>query len=402
MVRVTLGLLCAAAFGCGSGPPPENAPPGPRPSDSAGGGADARGGAGAADTPPAVGGTAGSSASGTGNAGAGGAGNAGAGGTPDRGGASNAGARADGGAAPAAGGAGSPSGGASASGPGGRGGAGMPVGGASGTGADRGGAANGAAAGNGGRTSGAAGSASAGQVCDGAAPAHAVTIHVIGDSTASVYGSSYYPRMGWGQPLGDRFAPQCAVVSDKALSGRSSKSFADEGNWMPIVNALEKDDVVLIQFAHNDEKSDDPTRYTDPETTYKQYLTTYVTDTRGKQAVPILVTPIVRNQWNGTALQDTHGAYPPAMRELARELDVELIDLTAITEAYFERIGQTATTALFLNLAPGESPNYPNGNSDNTHLQEAGARAVGALAVYDAYQQGLTLSTYLKAVPTAP
>ena len=225
---------------------------------------------------------------------------------------------------------------------------------------------------------------------------------MIGDSTMSVYASNLLPRMGWGQPLGASFGPACAVVSDKALSGRSSKSFFDEGAWTPVKNALKAGDYVLIQFGHNDEKTDDPARYTEPQTTYKQYLTTYITDTRAKQATPLLLTPINRNGWSGTTLKDSHGLYPAAVRELAASLKVELIDLTALTKAYFERIGQAETAKLFLILTAGQSPNYPDGVTDNTHLQEKGALAIGQLAMADAYKQKLPLAAWLKSVPVAP
>ena len=101
---------------------------------------------------------------------------------------------------------------------------------------------------------------------------------------------------------------------------------------------------VSIQFGHNDEKNAEPTLFTDPQTTYKQFLTTYITDTRAKLATPILLTSINRNNWStGTTVKDTHGAYPPAVRELAASLKVDLIDLTALTKTYFERIGQAET-----------------------------------------------------------
>jgi lysophospholipase L1-like esterase len=252
-----------------------------------------------------------------------------------------------------------------------------------------------------GGTSGSSGAGGSFGVCT-EPQARAVSVFMIGDSTMSVYDASLYPRMGWGQPLGELFSAECAVVVDKAVSGTSSKSFFDRGDWAPIKDELEQGDYVLIQFAHNDEKSDDATRYTEPQTTYKQYLTTYVTDTREKGATPLLLTPVNRNNWSGGGLSDSHGAYPPAMRELAVELAVELVDLTALSKEYFERIGQAETTALFLNLAPGEFPNYPNGNSDNTHFQERGARLIGQLAMADAFAQKLTLASYLALVPTAP
>lgn len=260
-------------------------------------------------------------------------------------------------------------------------------------------------AGGGANVAGSAGTGSGGgvepTVCTSAAKA--TTIYMIGDSTMSVYASTLAPRMGWGQPFGTYFNAACATVVDKALSGRSSKSFMDEGAWTPVKNALQAGDYVLIQFGHNDEKNAEPTLFTDPQTTYKQFLTTYVTDTRAKMATPILLTSINRNNWStGTTIKDTHGAYPPAVRELAASLKVDLIDLTALTKTYFERIGQAETSKLFLILAAGESPNYPTGVTDNTHLQEKGALTIGQLAMADAWAQKLSIASLLKAVPVAP
>jgi lysophospholipase L1-like esterase len=191
-------------------------------------------------------------------------------------------------------------------------------------------------------------------------------------------------------------------VQDKALSGRSSKSFYDEGDWTPIRDALRAGDTVIIQFGHNDEKSDDPTRYTDPFTTYEQYLTNYITDTLAKGATPILATSINRNSWSNGVLQDTHGNYPVAMRQLAAARSVALVDATALTKTYFTRLGQTATTALFMDLAPGQFPNYPSGNTDDTHLQDKGAHAIAQLLLADMYRQAFPIAYLLKTVPTAP
>jgi lysophospholipase L1-like esterase len=242
------------------------------------------------------------------------------------------------------------------------------------------------------------------QTCNatGAAATAPPTIWVIGDSTASVYTSDLYPRTGWAQPLQDYFAPACAIIQDRAISGRSSKSFFEEGAWAPIRDALEPGDYVLIQFGHNDEKADDPARFTEPFTTYEGFLSTYIDDTRAHGATPVLLTPIQRNAWAGSALRDTHGDYPVAMRELAATRGVSLVDATLLTTAYFERIGQAATTELFMNLAVGQSPNYPEGNSDNTHLQEAGARAIATLVLADFARQGLPIGRLVATVPEAP
>ena len=224
-------------------------------------------------------------------------------------------------------------------------------------------------------------------------------IYVIGDSTASVYSQSVYPRMGWAQPLQDYFQLACAKIEDKALSGRSSKSFYDEGAWTPIKSALRPGDFVLIQFGHNDEKTEDAPRHTDPFGSYQQYLGRYIDDALGASATPILLTSIERNKWSGGKLVATHGDYPAAMRQLAAARKLTLIDMTSLTHAYFERLGQAATTKLFMNLASGEHPNYPQGNADDTHLQEKGARKVADIALAELARQRSALAALLDAVP---
>ncbi|HKU42060.1 MAG TPA: rhamnogalacturonan acetylesterase [Polyangiales bacterium] len=231
------------------------------------------------------------------------------------------------------------------------------------------------------------------------ADADTPVIYVIGDSTASVYEANLSPRMGWAQPLQEYFRPACAKVQDKALSGRSSKSFYDEGAWTPIKSALRAGDYVLIQFGHNDEKREDTARYTEPFGTYQQYLGKYIDDTLAARATPILLTSIERNNWKSGKLSASHGEYPEAVRQLAHMRNLTLVDMTELTHSYFESIGEAATTKLFLNLAPGESPNYPSGNSDNTHLQEKGARIVADLALADLARQRASIAALLDRVP---
>lgn len=209
--------------------------------------------------------------------------------------------------------------------------------------------------------------------------AQAATAYLIGDSTVSTYSSTYYPRTGWGQVFQNYFK-STLVVSNKALSGRSSKSFYDEGAWTPVKNALKSGDYVFIQFGHNDEKTADPLRYTDPYTTYQQHLTIYINDARAKGAIPILVTPVERNSWSGGVVKATHGNYPAAMRALASTKGTPLIDLTAGSTNKYNSQGQTYTTySIFMNLTAGQYPNYPSGNADNTHFQLNGANIISSL-----------------------
>lgn len=224
-------------------------------------------------------------------------------------------------------------------------------------------------------------------------------IYVIGDSTAAVYPQDKYPAMGWAQPLQEYFKPACATVQDKAINGRSSKSFFDEGAWTPVRAALRPGDFVLIQFGHNDEKREDASRFTEPFGSYQQQLSVYIDETLAARATPILLTSIERNKWNGAKLSSTHGDYPEAVRQLARKRQLTLVDMTELTHAYLERIGQGAASELYMHLAPGEYPAYPDGVTDDTHLQDKGAHVFAELALADLARQRSAVAALLDHVP---
>jgi lysophospholipase L1-like esterase len=206
-----------------------------------------------------------------------------------------------------------------------------------------------------------------------------VHIYVAGDSTASIYTAKQAPRAGWGQALPVFFNSNAAVV-DVAKSGASSKSFIDMGRLDHILGLITKGDYLLISFGHNDEKADDPTRYTDPATTYKYYLSQYIDKARAKGAKPILITPVERRHFNSAGvIAPSHGAYPAAMTELAAAKNVPLMDLTASSTRLWNAEGVDGTKKYFMILPAGKYPNYPNGSQDNTHFQAYGAIQVARL-----------------------
>ncbi len=201
-----------------------------------------------------------------------------------------------------------------------------------------------------------------------------VTVYVIGDSTACYYATSLYPRTGWGMVLQPFLNSDSVTVNNQAASGRSSKSYYDEGKWTTVYNLLKAGDFVLIQFAHNDEKTTDATRYTDPETTFKDYISIFIKGAIAKGATPVLISSIPRNNWSGTTVQQAHKPYTQAMIQLADSFQIPFIDMEAATMAYLNTKGKTyATDSIYNNLAAGVWPNYLTGNSDGTHLQENGA-----------------------------
>lgn len=205
------------------------------------------------------------------------------------------------------------------------------------------------------------------------------TIFVAGDSTAATYAVADAPRAGWGQALPVFLRPGVTVVNG-ALSGASSKSFADLGRLDRIRAAIRPGDVLLVSFGHNDEKVEDPARGTEPWTTFQSYLRLYLDAARSKGALPVLVTPVERRRFTaeGAAYQ-SHGDYPASMRALAADTRTPLIDLTASSFAQWSTLGPEATKAYFLWLNPGVSPNYPDGAADNTHFQAHGAIEVARL-----------------------
>ncbi|MEU0301329.1 rhamnogalacturonan acetylesterase [Streptomyces sp. NPDC006175] len=205
------------------------------------------------------------------------------------------------------------------------------------------------------------------------------TLHIAGDSTAAQKYAAAAPETGWGMAL-PFFLSRSLAVANHAVNGRSSKSFIDEGRLAALLDGVHPGDIVLVQFGHNDEKTEDPARGTDPYTTYQEYLRQYVKGARARRAEPVLLTPVERRRFaeDGTA-KPTHGEYPAAMRALASQEDVPLLDLQALSLARWQELGPDGTEAYFNRLEPGESPNYPDGKQDNTHFRPDGAVEVARM-----------------------
>lgn len=219
------------------------------------------------------------------------------------------------------------------------------------------------------------------------------TIYTIGDSTMANKKPEVYPETGWCQVLNQYF-DESVTVKNHAVNGRSSKSFIDEGRWLTVLDSLKPGDFVFIQFGHNDQKDYDSTRYTTPFGTYTANLEVFVTETRQKGATPILFTSIVRRKFGDNGLlTDTHGDYPLATRQVAKKLNVPLIDLQKLTVDWVNSLGDELSKTMFLWTDPDEK--FPEGRKDDTHLSEVGARQVAKLAMQSAKEQNLAFSTYI-------
>lgn len=220
------------------------------------------------------------------------------------------------------------------------------------------------------------------------------TIYTIGDSTMADKKPEVYPETGWCQVLNQYF-DESVTVKNHAVNGRSSKSFIDEGRWQTVLDSLNPGDFVFIQFGHNDQKDYDSTRYTTPFGTYTANLEMFVTETREKGATPILFTSIVRRKFGDNGLlTDTHGDYPVATRQVAKKLNVPLIDLQKITEKWVNGLGDEPSKTMFLWTEPNDQ--FPEGRKDDTHLCESGAKEIARLAMDECKKQNLAFAKQLK------
>jgi lysophospholipase L1-like esterase len=226
-------------------------------------------------------------------------------------------------------------------------------------------------------------------------PAQPIALYIAGDSTAAEKLPEKRPETGWGEFLQKAFDPAQVRVYDKAKNGRSTRTFISEGLWQEIVDALRPGDYVFIQFGHNDESKEKTDRYTSPED-YRANLVRMVNDVRAKQGNPVLLTPVMRRHFDAQGnFSDTHGVYPDIVRSVAAEMKVPLIDMHRASEKVLRQYGAEPSRALFLQLKPGENPNYPSGVEDNTHFNPKGAEIMCGLAVDAIREQKLPLAKYL-------
>jgi len=216
---------------------------------------------------------------------------------------------------------------------------------------------------------------------EAAAAAGNPTIYVASDSTAQTYNSSAYPMTGWGQKLGGWMDANTAIANH-AIGGRSSRSFIEQGRLQAILDVIKPGDYLYVQFGHNDADSSKPERYTSPAD-YKMYLRDhYMAGATAKGAIPVLLTPVNRLDYNTSTGQfnESFATYAAKVRELVNETGVSFIDLGARSRAYLNAIGpDRAREEVFMHLAAGEYPNYPDGLADSTHFQENGANQMARL-----------------------
>ena len=223
-----------------------------------------------------------------------------------------------------------------------------------------------------------------------------ITLHLAGDSTMADKLKEKRPETGWGERLQQFFHGDRVWVANHAQNGRSTRTFISEGRWDGLMAEVKAGDYVFIQFGHNDESKDKVDRYTPPED-FKRNLGRFVAEVRAKGATPVLLTPVMRRRFDAAgALQDTHGEYPDLVRSVAAETGTALIDMHRATSSVLAGRGREGSRNLFLQLKPGEDPNYPDGIEDNTHSSPAGATVNAGLVAEGIRALRLGLAEFLR------
>ena len=208
------------------------------------------------------------------------------------------------------------------------------------------------------------------------------TVYLVGDSTCAIKTDEARPECGWGEKFQQHFREESVTVDDRAVNGRSTKSFRAEGRWNAILDSLRACDYVLIQFGHNDQKITDSPRYSSPED-YCRNLCEYVNEVRQKGATPILLTPICRRYYDENGPYHCHGEYPAMAKKAAELTECPIIDMEQLTFDWLCTMTAEQAAAYYI-------------TKDKTHLNYDGAEAVAAMVAAHLSEASESLASYLK------
>ncbi len=220
------------------------------------------------------------------------------------------------------------------------------------------------------------------------------TVYLASDSTVQTYEDNFEPQTGWGETLWNFFGDQVeqreatgctyyqaevyeaenAIIENRAMGGRSSKSFLQEGKLDELLDDIKPGDYMFVQFGHNDATAVRPNRYVSPGD-FEYWMQQYVDGARQRGASCVLVTPVARYSYDADGnFQENFKAYGDVMRKMAEEQNIPLIDLSRASIELCNAFGVEGAESLFLHVKPGEyEGNYANGVTDDTHLQYYGA-----------------------------
>lgn len=217
-------------------------------------------------------------------------------------------------------------------------------------------------------------------------------VYLCGNST--VVDQDNEPWASWGQMI-TVFFDDRLCFANYAESGESANSFITAGRWKKIMTQIKPDDYVLVEFGHNDQKQKGEGK--GAYFSYWNSLTEFIDQAREKKAIPILITPTQRRSFGEDGrIVDTHEDYPQAMRDLAREKQVPLIDLHQMTRVLYEALGTEGSKKAFVHYPAGSFPGQNQDLADNTHFNPYGAYQIAKCVVTGMKELGLPLIEFLR------
>jgi lysophospholipase L1-like esterase len=179
------------------------------------------------------------------------------------------------------------------------------------------------------------------------------TLYLLGDST--VCDQPLEPYNSWGQML-TRFFKQGVAIANHAESGESLRSSLGARRLDKVLSVMRPGDYLFIQYGHNDEK--EKGEGVGAFTTYKTDLKKFVEGARQRGGVPVLITPVQRRTFDKDGrITNSHGDYPEAVRQVARQESVPLIDLNAMSKPLYEAWGVEPSKLAF---APNDNTHHNN------------------------------------------
>jgi len=218
------------------------------------------------------------------------------------------------------------------------------------------------------------------------------TIYLTGDST--VVDAQYEPWASWGQMLPYFFVPNEVVIANYAESGETLKAFEDRHRIDKIWNKLKPGDYLFIQFGHNDQKAGNSTK-----SGYRKRLKEWILKTKELGAIPVLVTSMNRRVFDkNNKIVNTLDDFPDAMREIAKEEKVDLIDLNKLSKTLFEAMGPEKAKKAFVYYPANSYPNQPTALADDTHFNPYGAYELAKCVVKSIVDQNLPLKKYISKI----
>ena len=203
-------------------------------------------------------------------------------------------------------------------------------------------------------------------------------LYLLGDSTCADKKREARPETGWGEVISEYIVPGWVVVNC-AFNGYSTVSCLKSGTFSSVLLSVKEGDCVIIQFGHNDEKTDE--RGTDPWGSYIANLVFMANKIREKKASVYFVTSVPRRIFLDGRLKDTHGDYIAAMKSAAHQASVPVVDITIPLMEDILLLGDEDSRKYFMNFDKGIYPNYMDGDNDNTHLRPEGAKWVASRIV---------------------